>query len=116
MNDVLAGLMNDIAADLARIWPLFGLVNRMASRTDDGVADLGMRAARGEAWGFAIELAALDESARAAKLTAVDKRVAELGRLIGKPLFPINALQTLARLGELESVPRVIEILVNRRR
>lgn len=116
MNNLLISLLNEITTDLGRAWPLFGLVNRFAWQEDDAMLSLGMRDARALAWDFAAELVHMDADARAKAIAEHDAEIAAIGETLWKPPFPINIALLFARIGQLESTPRIIEILLNRSR
>lgn len=116
MNDVLIALLDEITKDLGRVWPLFGLVHAIARRTDNAILSMGMRDARALAWDFAVALSGMDADARAKAIAARDAEIAELNTALWKPPFPLNLALLIARIGEWESVPRIIEILLNRSR
>jgi hypothetical protein len=116
MNDVLTSLLNEITQDLGRVWPLFGLVNRYAWQEEDAMLSLGMRDARALAWEFATQLVNMDADARAKAIAERDAEIAAIGVTLWKPPFPVNVALLFARIGELESTSRTIEILLNRSR
>ncbi len=116
MNEVLISLLNEIMTDLGRVWPLFGLVNRIAWRAEDAMLSLGMREARALAWDFAVQLSAMDADAREKAIAARDAEIAGIGRVLWRPPFPLAIALVFARIGEWESAHRVIEILLKRSR
>lgn len=116
MNNLLISLLSEITTDLSRVWPLFGLVNRFAWQEEDAMLSLGMRDARALAWDFATSLVNMNADARARAIAERDAEVAAIGQTLWKPPFPMNVALLFARIGEWESTPRIIEILLNRSR
>lgn len=112
MNAVLASLLGDIEHDLTEIWPLLGVVHKLAGDLEDGIINFSMREAREYAWNLATTLAALPARRRAQKMAAVDREMTELGRLIYRPGLPLSLLIKLARLSDPYDVPQTIDILL----
>jgi hypothetical protein len=91
---------------------LFGLEERW-------LIDLEMAFVRKRAWTFAQELAALDPSARTARIAEQDRHFLSLARFLRWPGFVLGCLLGVARLGERWTIKRKIEALqqkVERRR
>ena len=60
---------------------------------------------------LAIALALLPTDAQSVRITALDRDVADLGRLLVPPGRLLRVLLWLVRMGELRFVPTIIEIL-----
>jgi hypothetical protein len=111
INDILAGLVDDVQRQLADVWPLMRLIDLAAGRGDELVASVGMSVARERAWALAKELAALPREQWPAEIDRRDRVVAALGGRLLRPRPLLRATLLLIRLGELGSVARVIERL-----
>jgi len=111
INDILISLINEVQVELAKVWPLLKLLDYFAGETDEALAKLGMKIARGRAWRVAEELSDLSPEEQALKIEELDRKVAEIGKKILNPGYVIRLVLFLIRIGEVRSVPRVIQIL-----
>lgn len=84
MNALLAGLMNPILADLARIFLPLALVNWLFRSVEDEVLGFSMIVARESAWSRAMTLSKAPEK-RAVLLAEWDGESAALGRFVMNP-------------------------------
>jgi uncharacterized protein with NAD-binding domain and iron-sulfur cluster len=114
MNNVVGSLIGDIRRDLTTIWPLISLWERLLGADENSMVDLSMRAARANAWRFAVEQSTLSADARYFQIAALASEVAARSRMLAKPPFPINLVGGAVRFGELTTVQQTIEILMHR--
>jgi uncharacterized protein DUF5995 len=112
MNDLLSSLIEGMAADISRFWPLLRMVSKISSGADDAIVAFSLRAARAEAWRTAVELAALDPPARAVAIARRDAEVLGLSRLVVRPGFLLRAVVRVLRFGERGSVVDIIDDLL----
>lgn len=112
INVVLAGLLDEVKSEVDEVSPWIGMLDRLHLRDEDRFIDWSMGVARAEAWDFAVELAPLDASARAAAIRTRDAEVALLARLVRAPpgVLP-KLLVMLVRSRETMPVPDVIRVL-----
>ena len=50
INEILASLVNGMQDELAQVWPLLKLLDRLAGKLDESLANFGMNISRGHAW------------------------------------------------------------------
>lgn len=112
INGILSSLVVGVKAELTEIWPILGILDRMAGTADDRIIDFSMQVARDHAWRFAEKLAPLDAADQEAEIARVDALIALFGRRIWKPNFIVRGAFMVIRLGERGSVPRIIDILM----
>jgi len=111
INSILASLVDNVQNELAQVWPLLKILDRMAGKFDESLANLGMKFTRGRAWQVATALHPLASEQRAEKILALDGDVVKRGELmLGPGLWPQLVLLFI-RLGELRSVKKIIQIL-----
>lgn len=111
INSLLAALVAGVKEELATVWPALRLIDRLTGPAEDTIVNFSMSVARDEAWLFAESLASVTPAEQLERIARADELVARLGRAILDPP-PIPRLVTrLVRLGELGSVPRVIDLL-----
>ena len=96
---------------MTEVWPWLALLDRFVGKSDEGLTNVGMWLTRGHAWLLAEELALLPTDAQSVRITALDRDVADLGRLLVPPGRLLRVLLWLVRMGELRFVPTIIEIL-----
>ena len=111
INTVLAGLVGEVQADLARIWPLLRVLNRNLGSVDDILINFSMEKARDAAWDAAGRLATLDREAQEREIALLDARVTALGSLIRYPGSFGRWITRMVRLGERGTVADRIAIL-----
>ncbi len=111
INDILASLVNKVQDELAKIWPFLKVIDKVAGKLDEGLADFSMTIARDGAWKVAKDLALLDEKQRTAYIVQLDKRVAPFGSGIANPGFILGLVTGIVRMGENKNVAQNIEIL-----
>ena len=105
INEVLAGLVNDVENRLARIWPPLRRLDGLAGGVDEAVLNFSMRCARDSAWSLATAIAAeTDGAVRAARVREADACAAEIGRRILRPGWPAGLILKWVRLHERGSV------------
>lgn len=111
INDLLGSLVNDVQAELAQVWPLLKLLDYVAGEADEALARFGMNISRGHAWKAAEELSGLSPRDRALKIEELDHNIAGIGRKILNPGYLIRLVLLFIRIGEVRSVPKIIQIL-----
>lgn len=111
INSVLAGLVEEVQSELARIWPLLRILNRNLGSADDILIGFSMEKARDAAWEVARQLAPLDQEEQEREILLLDDRVAVFGRIIRQPGVFANWATRMVRLGEQGTVASRIAIL-----
>lgn len=85
LNVLLAGLVNRVQDEVARVSPLLGWLDRMALSLDETVVNYSIESARDAAWGFAEQLAALPAERRFPLIAAREQAVATVNQRIAHP-------------------------------
>lgn len=111
INEILATLVDGVERELAHIWPILGLLDRIAGRTDEALINFSMEKARDHAWKVAEGLAPLEEPEQMWRIDDLDKEMARLGRKIWKPGLVIGSVTRAIRLGERGTIPQIMDIL-----
>ncbi|NIR65755.1 MAG: hypothetical protein GWN00_24950 [Aliifodinibius sp.] len=111
INDILASLVNEVQGELAQVWPLLKLLDRLTGRVDESLANFGMEISRSHAWEVAETLSELSPEERNAKIRDLDRDVFEIGRTILYQGITIWFVLLLIRIGEMRFVRRIIQIL-----
>ena len=111
INEILVSLINEVQIELVEVWPLLKLLDNLAGTADENLAKFGMSIARGHAWDVAQEISVLPKQERASKIAELDRHIAEMGKMILNPGYFVRLILLLIRIGELRSVPGIIEIL-----
>ena len=110
INEVLGSLVNDVQKELGKIWPLLKLIDFLAGKLDEALADFSIDIAREGAWKVATDLA-FKEKSRREYIDNLDSRVERFGKKIYRPGWFFRALVKLVRLTERGNVAKRIEIL-----
>ena len=112
VNDILAGLVNEMQIKIGRVSPLIFLLDWIGGRTDEKIIDFSMVKARRYSWNTATALSKLDEADQQQKINQVDQFVAELSELIRNPDSLILKFSIrFIRLFEERNLKRMIEKL-----
>lgn len=111
INEILAALVDEVESELARIWPVLGLLDHTAGRTDEALINFNMQKARDHAWKVAEKLAPLEPAAQLPVINELDAEIALFGRVIRHPGFVVGAVNKIIRLGERGTIPQKIELL-----
>lgn len=113
INEVLAGLVDEVQRRLAAIWPALRAIDGFAGGVDEAVANFSMRRAREHAWSVAQRLAPLgDATAREQAIRQVDTDASVIAQLVLHPPGMLTRLALLwIRLRERGTVADKIEAL-----
>jgi len=111
INQILASLVDEVERQLARIWPLLSLLDRVGGRTDEAVINFSMERARDHAWSVAERLARFSVSEQEAEIRRLDGGVAEVGARVRKPGLLIGTVLRVVRVGERGTVASKIDRL-----
>lgn len=111
INTLLIEMIDAVQLQLARVWPVFRVIDLMAGRLDESLAGLGMRLTRGYAWDVAESLSPLSTDERRERIAALDETVTGMGQTLLYSGVLLWILLLLIRVTEVRSVPRVIDIL-----
>lgn len=109
INEVLSDLVDEVENDLGKIWPFFKVLDRVAGRLDERLADTGMAFARDRAWQFALDYAASNNKKKS--LEEMDRKMFLTGKLFLAPGLFKNIILFCIRIGELGSVRKKIAVL-----
>ena len=111
INEILASLVDGVQRELAEIWPVLALLDRVGGRTDEALLNFSMEKARDCAWGVAEILAPLGEADRMSGIDDLDKKVVSVGYKVLRPGLIIGGVNKIIRLGERGTIPHIIDIL-----
>lgn len=111
INGVLADMVDDVQARLARIWPAMRWLDRAGQDVDEAVVNFSIRRARDHAWLTATTLASLSAPGREVHIRKVDAAMAALGRRVLHPGAALALKLAVVRLRERGSVAGKIGVL-----
>jgi hypothetical protein len=112
INQLLAGLVIYVQAEIGAVSPWCWLLDHVGGRTDEAVVNFSIDRARAHAWRVAQRLAPLTPAHWPAEMARLDREVAFLGHLIKQPLgWGLRAGLLVIRARESNDVARVIEVL-----
>jgi len=111
INTILINLIDEIQSKLTNVWPMLGLLDKLALRGDEKLAAFSMKKARDSAWKNAIKLAHCNDTQEKEYILALDKKVIDYAHLVSNPGFFISGIFLLVRVSEIGSVRKKIEVL-----
>lgn len=112
INEVLGSLVDEVQDELASIWPPLKLIDWLAGKLDEKIAEFAMGIARDAAWEVALKYAYLTTPEQQNEyIEDRDEDVAEFGMKLYKPGIILRVLAYLVRLGEIGTVRSKIEKL-----
>jgi Family of unknown function (DUF5995) len=111
INEILAALVDEVERELAQIWPVLGLLDYTAGKTDEVLINFNMQRARDHAWKVAEKLAPLEPAAQVPAINKLDVEIALFGRVIRHPGFVVGTVNKIIRLGERGNIPQIIDML-----
>jgi hypothetical protein len=111
INDLLVSMVDEVEADLARIFSLLRPLDWLAGRAEERLIGFSVGAARAHAWRFAEQLAAQRHAEQQASIARIDQWIASFGRKLHRPPHASRFALRLVRLGERGSVSEIIEVL-----
>ena len=111
INDILSSMIDEVQGELADVWPLLKLLDKIAGKTDELLINFSMNRARDQAWKVAEKLAPLSIDQRNIEIDRLDTKIEKIARGIRQPGFIIRLVLLIIRLSERGSVSRKIEIL-----
>lgn len=112
INSILASLVATVRDELTQMWPLLKIVNWLAGKLEEEIANFSMETARDAAWKEALAYAAISNPGQQQAFIALrDGKVAAFGSKIASPGLILTALISVLRMFEKGSVKRKVEIL-----
>lgn len=111
INAVLASLVIEVQNELAEIWMTLRLLDSLLGDIQDGLINFSIEHARDEAWRTANRFAGLPEADWPAATRAQDDQVLPIARLVRRPGVLLGTVTHIVRLGEVQDVARVVDIL-----
>ncbi|WP_143273614.1 DUF5995 family protein [Aquimarina sp. MAR_2010_214] len=100
INDILSLLVNDVASDLAEIWPTLKKILKLTRKVDDFLIDFSMQLARDGAWKFAKEVASTPKNQITMLIEDRDLKVVKKADIITNPGWIAKIILMIIRLGE----------------
>ena len=111
INRVLAEELDASQAGVDRVSPVMRIGDGLGLRHDEQLCRFTLRLARAGAWAAAQRHLASPAEGRQAEIDRSDAAVAELGRRFAYPGGMLDLGRSVVRVGELRSVPHVIDAL-----
>lgn len=113
VNDIIAGLTDQVQERLADIWLPFGLLDYLLRTEDEGWVNFSISVARGTAWKSATTIALTQQSeTETALIGGLDAAVSFFAKKVEKPGFWINMGLRIMRRSERGTVRGKIETLM----
>lgn len=111
INDVIAGLMDEVQADLASIWAPLKRMASLAGKTPEQLMNFNIAIARKTSWANAIALSVASGKAKEEFINLMDNNVVKLANGISSPGSAAKLLLRFVLLSETKSVNDIISKL-----
>lgn len=111
INAILAAMIDTVQADLQRISPWMGVLDRIGARTSTELVRFSIVTARAGAWRFATDLDATPATVWEARIDKRDRRVARIGERVLQPGPWMSVGLLLVRMRERSDVVANLDLL-----
>lgn len=111
INQLLAGLVDDVQRELGEVWPPLRVLLHFVRRSDDLVVNFSMARARDTAWSLAKTLARSDPDSWPAQIEKQDRQIARFAGVIRRPGITLSTALLAIRMGERGSNAHIVGIL-----
>jgi len=111
INEILGDMIEGVQKDINKVSPVIGLLDKVAGKFDERLADWGINIARDGAWLFAENYALANNTEKEALFKKRDASIAWLGRDLRKPGFIFGLFAKFVRLFETGDVKKVVKVL-----
>lgn len=112
VNDILAGITNEVQESLSRVSPLLFLLDWIGERNDEKLADFSIKVARGKSWILASELWASDDSSSGMRIDKADNALVGFARRFITPRTRIlKAVLRVIVAFESRDKQRILEVM-----
>lgn len=112
INDLLAGLVNSVEDQLAKVWPLLKILDWVGGRTEEKLINFSIDIARMQSWKIAQVLAHTPPDQLAEEIARLDENVYNLGSKIhapGKVLSIVGGIIRIGERGDMKSKMKVLQ-------
>jgi uncharacterized protein with NAD-binding domain and iron-sulfur cluster len=111
INQIVSRLMREVDAIIGDLSPWIGVVDRLAGVQYAALNKIGISVARDLAWRTALDLAALEPSARPPRIARLDARCAVVADVLVRPRAGLGFIAKVIRSREPDDVSSVIRRL-----
>ncbi len=111
INEILSSMVDGVQADIDKVSPVIGIMDKLAGRLDERLVDFSIQLARDGAWSFAVDYAKTDETGRTVLLDERDASIAWLGKDIALPGLALSLIAGFVKIFEWKRVSRITPVL-----
>lgn len=111
INTILSDMVDGVQADIDKVSPIIGIIDRLAGKLDERLVDFSIQLARDGAWDFACNYALADNESKQTLVEKRDASIAWLGKDIAKPGILLSVIASFIKLFEWKRVSRVVPVL-----
>jgi hypothetical protein len=114
VNSILSSMINSVQENLANIWPLLKLIDRLAGRLDEALAKFSIEIARDAAWKVALEYSKFKNKEEQNHYIQIrDEEVAKFSSKLLRPGLQLRVLIIIIRIGESGTIKSKIRKLTS---
>lgn len=111
INDLIAGLADDIQACLTTIWPPMKQLGKLLNGQEEALLNFSINKARQVSWTNAVLLANMNEQQQQQYIQTMDAGVVNVARGIQQPGFWIQFLLKWIRMTEYQNIDQNIQLI-----
>ncbi|OEK01853.1 hypothetical protein BFP97_10150 [Roseivirga sp. 4D4] len=111
INDILSSMVDGVQANIDKVSPIIGIMDRLAGKLDERLVDFSIQLARDGAWEFSCAYADADIENKQLLFKKRDASIAWLGKDIAKPGILLAGIAGFVKIFEWKRVSRVAPVL-----
>ncbi len=111
INDILSSMVDSVQADIDKVSPVIGIMDKLAGKLDERLVDFSIQLARDGAWDFACEYAHAETNQKNILLEKRDASITWLGEDIAQPGLLLSGIAAFVKIFEWKKVSRIAPIL-----
>lgn len=111
INDILSSMVDGVQADIDKVSPVIGLMDKLAGKLDERLVDFSIQLARDGAWEFACAYAKANDEERVSLFNQRDASITWLANDIARPGLLLSAIADFVKLFEWKAVKRIAPVL-----
>ena len=111
INELLSSMVEGVQNDISKISPVIGILDAVAGKFDERLADFSIKIARDGAWDFSLKYANANDEEKMDLIKDRDHSIAWLGSDLAKPGFLLGLVADFIKIFERKKVAPIARVL-----